>query len=1061
MNKLLLKLPNKVLLNYVIKYFSNLSVDDVIEVLKKGIKIPTYCYIKNNEVLASSEVLKLVLENDFSSSEVFLESAFNQENINIIANSQNELYPDFIDKFSFLLDNYQIRIKFIKNYPSYIKNLDDKYFSDEIINIIENSYYVVDREDIKKHPKLLNNEIIIKKAIKEDLSLIFDIPYLNDEIVYKLIDSNYKLTKEDFYRLPLLKNYEYLVKKLYENDPSMIIFFQKELSYQEVMDAYERGFVASEEDLIKQPHLGNNTYIMQYAISKEPKLIRYVKSNCFLKESVIKEALDKYKITKEDLINNPDLCSNAYIMYLLPEFKLYSAYLSEDEKKEAIINCLKNNIEITEDSVPFLCKPFKNNIDINKINELLKVLFMNIDNDNIEVQQNYYNLLDKIIDGIIKIRYENEKNNFKYSNVIDLRNYILDTFINIKNTQNYNLLDDLIEEIYNFVDCKLEKDYIKKEILNYYEVYKVKDNIDLSSEFSNKILNFYRNNYMSGEKNKIILDLIKKLDITSKKKKLILNSKKIEIITYYIKNGLYDKLGITENDFDIILDSLKESIVNNKDIKHNGVIINDDMFEYFKNSFKKYGYIKQDVFNSMNIDNVEVSKYIYNKFERIKIKFLDKVYLKDNINIDKDKLGFNINNFVIGSYDKYLENIAKLILNIDNDTIDDILYNEKYLNEIKDVIPLVGLIDELNIESLINILTQYSRVREKMISLEQNDSNVKDLVYNNFDDLFVLSKDYSSINDVSLFALGKEVSDVLGHKCSEYLEFYKKVLKKETCSIPQVDLKMDNYTFTTGAYSNPERLLIGHVEETHSCINLNNLGGGKTYEEVLTHENADVILIRDNNKLVSRILVFRRGNVIQLVTNANYKFSLDIYKEIARQMLDKAKRNNDNLEYVFVNSYSVKNDNKGIRLEDNRFINKFPHADFSNEAILLNSEYYNKDKKVEDIKLDFDCKVLGSYNSIRKKINYNPTDLEITRLRALRIELEENEIVKEELARDFEVFYNKEYLKAICGEDWYIAIKNDGMLEEVVLPLNNSKSFEEMEKVKNTIHLEKQKGVKI
>ena len=59
------------------------------------------------------------------------------------------------------------------------------------------------------------------------------------------------------------------------------------------------------------------------------------------------------------------------------------------------------------------------------------------------------------------------------------------------------------------------------------------------------------------------------------------------------------------------------------------------------------------------------------------------------------------------------------------------------------------------------------------------------------------------------------------------------------------------------------------------------------------------------------------------------------------------------------------------------------------------------------------------------------------------------------MSRDFEPFYSKEYSKTICGEDWYIAIKNDGTIEELLLPLNDSRAKEEMEQVKKSLGLSK------
>ena len=61
--------------------------------------------------------------------------------------------------------------------------------------------------------------------------------------------------------------------------------------------------------------------------------------------------------------------------------------------------------------------------------------------------------------------------------------------------------------------------------------------------------------------------------------------------------------------------------------------------------------------------------------------------------------------------------------------------------------------------------------------------------------------------------------------------------------------------------------------------------------------------------------------------------------------------------------------------------------------------------------------------------------------------------IKEKKAREFTPFYIKEYEKVVCGEDWYIAIKQDGTLEEMILQSNDNRTYDEVEQVKETLGL--------
>ena len=108
----------------------------------------------------------------------------------------------------------------------------------------------------------------------------------------------------------------------------------------------------------------------------------------------------------------------------------------------------------------------------------------------------------------------------------------------------------------------------------------------------------------------------------------------------------------------------------------------------------------------------------------------------------------------------------------------------------------------------------------------------------------------------------------------------------------------------------------------------------------------------------------------------------------------------------------------------------------------------------KELELDFNVEPKCSYKKPRKKISYQPTETEITRLRALKITMETNPETKENMSRSFEPFYSKEYAKVICGEDWYIAFKNDGTVEELVLPIKDSRILEEIKKIKDTLGIE-------
>lgn len=568
MNKLIFKLPNKLINKYILMHFKELSIEDYFIVVNKGIKIPGSYYELNNVLRSSPKVLNYVLKNDFESYIYFLNEAFDKENIELISKIVDKFVnKKFILEHLFLLDSVKVREKVLDIYPSLLEVLKEEQITNEIIKSLENnSLFVPNKYLISIHPFLLNNAKIMERSIENNPSLILDVSIVTNKMIDICIDKGFEFKKEHFIKNPELQKFDKLIKKVFEIDPSMLVFF-KELLFFDVDNAIQRGYVPSEEDLIMNPLFCNNSKLMSLAINANPKLIKYVKSNCYLSDDLVLNALSKYKITKEDLKNNPDICQNNNIMFNLPEYKLYYAYLDYDTKKESIKKCLKYSLEINDERLPFFDKTFGSNVDSKDIYSLVKMLSLNINYDDIDQQENYYNILDKIVDGILKIEYEKEKNSFLYPSGIYLRNEIEEVFLSVKISKNSNLLNELCMKIFDFTSGELLLDTIKNDINKFYIMYEESGVFSISSDFCNNILNIHRDNYMRNNKNKKFLDIVSKLDITEKRKKSIIIRKKLPIISSYIKDKNFEILGITYDKFEKLLLDLKLKIQNNKDIK--------------------------------------------------------------------------------------------------------------------------------------------------------------------------------------------------------------------------------------------------------------------------------------------------------------------------------------------------------------------------------------------------------------------------------------------------------------------------------------------------------------
>ena len=688
-------------------------------------------------------------------------------------------------------------------------------------------------------------------------------------------------------------------------------------------------------------------------------------------------------------------------------------------------------------------------LDIKFFYQLSDFLDIEIDENHMDEQEKYHNILNKIIDSIIEIRYIKTKRGFQFSDIVKLNDYISSQFEQIKRIEEFDceILADITHS---------DKDYIYENIVYFYSFYLEKGYIDLSvtSDFCNRLLNDHRNYFFNEQRNDMLKTLASKMELTEKKKNSILNGIRLKRTGKFISCKQFEKLGITEIDYLDSLEKMKKSILNNKDIRKSGIVLNEEYLTYLFDYFTNNGVIDYDIVKqTLAIDDKEIIEYIVNKFGRMLIKFATNIPVRNMelriYDVKKNKLnGLNYNDYLIASNDVVRANVDKILQRISEDNVIKVLTNKDTLSEILYLMPFVDFFPELDIDKFISILANYDIVREK-IGITGSKISI-DMSLSKLSDLITLSFAYDSIDDISLIALGLNDVSSLMSNIHAYINCYRKMLDRYYSNVPPVFLQDSEYNYESGLYSDPERLLIGKKPKKHSCIDLFSDRPSGTYREVLLEQTGDVILIRKNNELVSRMFAFRRGNVIQLATQGGENIDIDIYGKIANQIIDASISNNDNIDYVFVNKDSVTN----VELEpvyDRRFFDEFPHADLGVEAILLSSKAEVQGIVEEKLNLDFNVPAKGIYYKIRKPIVNDATSFDITRLKALSVFLENDEIKKQNMVKNFQPFYEKDYQKAVCGEDWYIALKNNGEIEELILPLNDTRSYDEFLRCKNEV----------
>ena len=472
MNKVVRFLPRALLKKYVEKNFSLLTEEDFFDIVKT-IDIPATLFTQNKELSRNSKVFSYMLDKDMDSIFYFDNAALSDECINKIVNLNTFYLSKAIDRFPILMNNKSICKKILLVKPEYIRLMSPDFIDSDILTILEDSNYIPSEHDLMTYNILQNSEILMFRAIEKNPKIILKfnmhmfLPGEIEKYVKYAIEKGIIITKEDLVsNSTLIKNNSILLK-VFENDPSAIVYFSKVLlNEKNIKSAIDRGYIACEEDLIKNNLLCKESLIMEPAIKNNPQLILYVADTCYINPTIIQRALNDYHITEEDILKHPNLAGNPIIMNHLPHFRNFYPYMDKKEKKDLIVKALSENKGIKD--LHFLSPEFGGNNDVGKLSELVETLNFSVYEKDIKLQNEYFSILDKTVDGIISIKYNRDKYKLKYPDIVSLNDEIYHTFIKA-NDFNDDCIKTLANDIYEFKGRSLYIESICDELKQFYD----------------------------------------------------------------------------------------------------------------------------------------------------------------------------------------------------------------------------------------------------------------------------------------------------------------------------------------------------------------------------------------------------------------------------------------------------------------------------------------------------------------------------------------------------------------------------------------------------------------
>lgn len=687
--------------------------------------------------------------------------------------------------------------------------------------------------------------------------------------------------------------------------------------------------------------------------------------------------------------------------------------------------------------------------------KLLESVYFDFLEDDLETQKRFYLLLDKIIDGICQLSFKNNRK-VLYSNVNQIDNFILDSFAKIDLEYNSVSLKEVTSFIIdNIVRDKTYWDECYANINNLFQIYindgKVAHNYSIN--FYNEILNRQQNNYFREKKLYLIKELCKMLPYTKRKEKSLINGAKLEKIDLYLKEQRYESLGTTEigireklQDFDKYLSSLKT-------LRKEKYVVTEEQCRLMNEKFLKGNLSFSDVQDICLGISVKSANIVYDKYVQVKMNYLSSVEV-DEEELPDIELGYNYNNYKIVWKERYHNNLTEIFSKLKEE---DALILLKEAENNKTIFLLIFFIDyfsELSSERVLGILKNYSRIIRDL----GGKSNVLNSFGLSFDKLLLFGEAYNSANDFTISILGNEVVTKITNYLSstsknpqDYLNVYMEMLCRDRTYMPPVTGEYGNYYYESAHDADRERLLIGKNCYA-SCIGIDG-AGEDAYIESLLDKTGDVILFKDKDtkEFVARCLCFRRSNYVVLAPFygkngiAEELYNCKLISDISSQMINKAKKSNDNLEYIFLTDPLGLLDNKYKLFGDDCLFKPFPHADLYFMKYLIGSRYND----IENVKLNSLDGILSTYETLRDKVKVTDeiSDIEINKLRALDILFLSNKYLKEDKIKEFKIITKNDFDEVFLGQDWYIAIKDGKVVDNIVLPVGSERQNDEILKI--------------
>ena len=682
------------------------------------------------------------------------------------------------------------------------------------------------------------------------------------------------------------------------------------------------------------------------------------------------------------------------------------------------------------------------------------------DEEDLNFQRKCYLLFNKVMDAILCIKYDAVKKRNTFYSLEQINTIFLNLFESIFPADIHHfvipgyIILDLIKATRRYGS---EMYYINKIKMLYNSYIENNGNIprNISTPFYKEILNDEKEYYMHFYKNELVNQLKGHIPINKNKLREIKNRKKIKYIESKLKKHCFSEINVTKEDILKDLEDIHKNLNQIKLLRRAGIFIREEQFFDLDCLFLD-GQLNYENVCQLNFTadySSPIIKKIIGKYYKVLLPYID--YISDDLfEIDPFEICFRYNYFNVFDLESFQTNFNSFLSTLNDNELKYLLENYSRLQELFALLPFLHLLKEFDISIFKSIIFNFDTISDILIRRGRIKENYTfEQLFNHLKEVIILAKTYLLSNSYIQSILTYPFIDtvvtqnlLVDSNLLHYVNIYIEMLKQPNTYLPPIEGYYQNYVFESGNNYDLEKLLLGKYVYG-SCIDFNR-EGEETYKMVLLHKNCDVLMIKDKDTLdfYARILLFRKGNSIFMAPimgsdgiGNNNLWSESFLNLIHDLFIEKAESLGDVIENVLItyDFMDKKLDYPSVTLKGVSQV--LPHSDFTDQFYLITT-------CISDSTLDFsDKRITVCYEKKRKKVcKYEKNFIDhMLKIKALEMFMESDFVKSEKIQFEYETISSTHYAFSYIGQDFYVAIREDGQIETCLLNTHDKRQDSE------------------